>query len=179
VPDQIASTAATGTLPPFEVTLTMRLEVEFALSMTDGSSMLAMIPTCPAHLSQVSMSILNTRLSRCIQVIDAWRSAGVLSSQLSPAKPANAAANSLHGALPPCFDLGSIEDRSIGQLRAGITGSHARHGLGGPDEPIHGGSDAASMRQTVWNGYRRYRLLHMSQFLIQRINRSWRRKSSK
>ncbi len=27
---------------------------------------------------------LNTRLRRCIQVIDAWRSAGVLSSQLSP-----------------------------------------------------------------------------------------------
>ena len=26
----------------------------------------------------------NTRLSRCIHVIDAWRSAGVLSSQLSP-----------------------------------------------------------------------------------------------
>jgi hypothetical protein len=123
--------SSVGTVPPFEVTLTMRLEVEFALSMTDGSSMLAMIPTCPAHLSQVSMSILNTRLSRCIQVIDAWRSAGVLSSQLSPTKPANAAANSLHGALP-CFDLGSIEDRSIGQLRAGITGSHARHGLGGP-----------------------------------------------
>jgi hypothetical protein len=27
---------------------------------------------------------LNTRFSRCIQVIDAWRSAGVLSSQFSP-----------------------------------------------------------------------------------------------
>jgi hypothetical protein len=27
---------------------------------------------------------LNTRLSRCTQVIDAWRSAGVLSCQLSP-----------------------------------------------------------------------------------------------
>jgi hypothetical protein len=27
---------------------------------------------------------LNTRLGRCIQVIDAWRSAGVLSSQFSP-----------------------------------------------------------------------------------------------
>ena len=29
-------------------------------------------------------SILNTRLSRCIQVITTWRSAGVLSNQLSP-----------------------------------------------------------------------------------------------
>jgi hypothetical protein len=27
---------------------------------------------------------LNTRLGRCIQVIDAWRSAGVLSNQFSP-----------------------------------------------------------------------------------------------
>jgi hypothetical protein len=27
---------------------------------------------------------LNTRMSRCIQVIATWRSAGVLSSQLSP-----------------------------------------------------------------------------------------------
>jgi hypothetical protein len=31
-----------------------------------------------------SGSILNTRFSRCIQVIDWWRSAGVLSSQFSP-----------------------------------------------------------------------------------------------
>ena len=30
-------------------------------------------------------SMLNTRFSRCIQVIATWRSAGVLSSQLSPA----------------------------------------------------------------------------------------------
>jgi hypothetical protein len=30
------------------------------------------------------MSILNTRFSLCIQVIDWWRSAGVLSSQFSP-----------------------------------------------------------------------------------------------
>jgi hypothetical protein len=34
--------------------------------------------------------------------------------------------------VPMASYLGSIEDRSIGQLRAGITGSHARHGLGGP-----------------------------------------------
>jgi hypothetical protein len=29
--------------------------------------------------------MLNTRFRRCIQVIDAWRSAGVFSSQFSPA----------------------------------------------------------------------------------------------
>ena len=31
-----------------------------------------------------SGSMLNTRFSRCIQVIDWWRSAGVLCSQFSP-----------------------------------------------------------------------------------------------
>ena len=36
------------------------------LSITAGSSMQPMILTCPAHRSQVSMSILNTRFSLCI-----------------------------------------------------------------------------------------------------------------
>ena len=46
--------------------------------MTAGSSMLAMIRTAPPQREQVSISIWNTRLSRCAQVMAAWRSAAVL-----------------------------------------------------------------------------------------------------
>jgi hypothetical protein len=44
------------------------------------------LPTAPfaRRDGAASGSMLNTRLSLCIQVIDWWRSAGVLSSQLSP-----------------------------------------------------------------------------------------------
>ena len=48
-------------------------------SITTGSSMQAMILTAPPHSRQVSISILNTRLRRCAQLIDARRSAGVSS----------------------------------------------------------------------------------------------------
>ena len=69
------------------------------LSITVGSSMQAMILTCPAQRSQVSMGPPSDR-SGCgpiehpfqplhlyalwVQVIDWWRSAGVLSNQFSP-----------------------------------------------------------------------------------------------
>ncbi len=43
--------------------------------MTAGSSMLAMIRTVPPQYSQISMSIRNTRLRRCAQVM-AWRGSG-------------------------------------------------------------------------------------------------------
>ena len=46
-------------------------------SMTSGSSMQAMILRWPLQVLHVSMSILNTRLRRCAQVIAARRSAGV------------------------------------------------------------------------------------------------------
>jgi len=42
--------------------------------------MQAMMRIAPPHTEQVSMSMLNTRFSRCAQVIEARRSAGVLSS---------------------------------------------------------------------------------------------------
>ena len=42
--------------------------------------MQAMILTAPPHSQQVSMSILNTRLRRCAQVMEARRSTGVGSS---------------------------------------------------------------------------------------------------
>ena len=64
------------------------------LSITAGSSMQAMILTCPAHRSQVSVSIRSGPIEHPlqplhlyalrVQIIDAWRSAGVLSSQFSP-----------------------------------------------------------------------------------------------
>jgi hypothetical protein len=38
---------------------------------------------CPVQRSQALISILNTLLSRCIQVIATWRSAGVLSNQFT------------------------------------------------------------------------------------------------
>jgi len=44
--------------------------------MTSGSSMQAMIRTAPPQAAQVSMSMPNTRLRRCAQVIAARRSAG-------------------------------------------------------------------------------------------------------
>ena len=44
--------------------------------ITAGSSMQAITFTAPPHSLQVSMSMLNTRLRRCAQVIDARRSAG-------------------------------------------------------------------------------------------------------
>jgi hypothetical protein len=44
-----------------------------------------MIRSAPPHIEQVSMSMLNTRLRRCTQVIATQRSAGVLSSgRLAP-----------------------------------------------------------------------------------------------
>ena len=79
--DDEGMTAYTGQYSRSKLPPTMRLEVESTLSITIGSSM---ILTCPAQCSQVNISALNTLLSRCIQVIDAWRSAGVLSGQLSP-----------------------------------------------------------------------------------------------
>ena len=48
--------------------------------MTSGSSIHATIPTDPPQAGQVSISILNTRLRRCAQVIEARRSAAVGSS---------------------------------------------------------------------------------------------------
>jgi hypothetical protein len=45
-----------------------------------GSSILAMILTSPPHLSQVSISILNTRFNHFAQVMAALRSTGVWSS---------------------------------------------------------------------------------------------------
>jgi hypothetical protein len=45
------------------------------------SSILAMMQTSPAHLPQVSIAIGNTRYSRCAQVMDARRSAGVWSGR--------------------------------------------------------------------------------------------------
>ena len=45
------------------------------LSMSTGSSMQARIVTAPPQLEQVSMSIWNTRFSRCAQVIAARRCA--------------------------------------------------------------------------------------------------------
>jgi hypothetical protein len=45
--------------------------------------MLAIILTAPPQAWQVSMSMLNTRLSRCAQVIAARRSAGVGSSGIA------------------------------------------------------------------------------------------------
>ena len=47
--------------------------------MTNGSSMQAMTFMTPPQAWQVSISMLNTRLSRCAQVMAAWRSAGVRS----------------------------------------------------------------------------------------------------
>jgi hypothetical protein len=47
--------------------------------------MQAMMRIAPPHTEQVSISILNTRFRRCAQVIEAQRSAGVLSSgRLAP-----------------------------------------------------------------------------------------------
>jgi hypothetical protein len=43
-------------------------------SMTSGSSMQAMIRTAPPQAAQVWMSMPNTRLRRCAQVIAARRS---------------------------------------------------------------------------------------------------------
>ena len=48
--------------------------------MTSGSSMQAMIRIAPPQAGQVSMSIPNTRLRRCAEVIAARRSACVGSS---------------------------------------------------------------------------------------------------
>ena len=48
--------------------------------MTSGSSMQAMILTGPPQAGQVSRSMPKTRLSRCAQLIEARRSAGVRSS---------------------------------------------------------------------------------------------------
>jgi hypothetical protein len=47
--------------------------------MTAGSSTLAMIRALPPQRSQLSMSMRNTRLSRCAQVIARCRSAGLRS----------------------------------------------------------------------------------------------------
>ena len=44
--------------------------------ITAGSSMHAITFICPPQVSQVSMSILNTRFKRCAHVIDAWRLTG-------------------------------------------------------------------------------------------------------
>ena len=50
--------------------------------ITEVSSILEITLTAPPHASQVEISILNTRLRRCAQVIEAWRFAGVPSSVL-------------------------------------------------------------------------------------------------
>jgi len=49
--------------------------------MTSASSMHAMILSAPPQARQVSMSMPNTRLSRCAQLIDARRSTGVCSCE--------------------------------------------------------------------------------------------------
>ena len=46
-------------------------------SMTSGSSIHAMMRTAPPHAGQISISIPNTRFSRCAHVIEACPSAGV------------------------------------------------------------------------------------------------------
>lgn len=53
--------------------------------MITGPSMQAMTLTAPPHLQQVSMSMLNTRLRRCAQIMDARCSAGVGGSSNSQA----------------------------------------------------------------------------------------------
>ena len=82
------SRACDGALPSGNIANSAEGSLPFScariISITPGSSMQAMILTCPAQRSQVSISILNTRFSLCIQVIDWWRSAGVLSIQFSP-----------------------------------------------------------------------------------------------
>ena len=50
--------------------------------------MQAMMRIAPPHTEQVSMSMPNTRLRRCAQVIAARRSAGVLSSGRLAPRPA-------------------------------------------------------------------------------------------
>ena len=55
--------------------------------MTTGSSMLAMILTAPPQRWQVSMSIRNTRLRRCAQLMAARRGAGVLTTSLRVHRP--------------------------------------------------------------------------------------------
>ena len=45
------------------------------LSMTSGVSMHAMTRNVPPHTPQCSMSMWKTRLSRCIQLMDAGRGA--------------------------------------------------------------------------------------------------------
>ena len=47
--------------------------------MTAGSSMHALMRSAPPQAAQVSMSIPNTRLRRCAQVIAVRRAAGLLS----------------------------------------------------------------------------------------------------
>ena len=55
--------------------------------MTSGSSMLAITRSLPPQCRQRSISMAKTRFKRCAQVIARWRSASVLSADVSRLTP--------------------------------------------------------------------------------------------